>query len=143
MSEFNNNLIDLFNNASFGFTGILKDFSDSRNTTGFPPYNIIKENKDKYLLELAIAGYRKEDIKVSLEDNNLIIEGIKKDRNLSTVETSYPYSIYHGISNKNFRRIFVVADNIEVKNASYVDGLLSIELVQISPEKYTKKIEIN
>lgn len=106
--------------------------------TSFPPYNIAKVSDDKYVIELAVAGFRKEELDVTIEDNKLTVQGnAKKD------EDSNKTYYHRGIALRNFTRVFTIADTVVVKSADLVDGLLVIELQNIIPEnKKPRKIAL-
>jgi len=97
------------------------------NTNVFPRHNIVKVNDESYIIELALAGYDHDDLTVELEEGLLVITGEKDD-------DSVEY-LHKGISTKKFRRTFRLADFVEVKDAKFANGLLSIELVHIVPEE--------
>ena len=109
----------------------------------YPPFNVKKTDENKYVIELAVAGFAKQDIEVLLEDSKLTIRGLT-DSDTKDEGEIFPAYLYRGISNKAFTRQFTLADNVEIKNASLVNGLLKIWLEAITPEhkKYTK-IEVN
>ena len=105
------------------------------NTNVFPRHNVIKQSDTDYLIELALAGYSKEDLKVELEDGLLVISGEKLDDDVEY--------LHKGISTKKFRRTFRLNENVEVKNARFTNGLLTIELEVVVPEgKQPLQIEI-
>ena len=93
----------------------------------YPPYNIARTGEDNYQISLALAGFSPEDVTVTAEQNVLTVEGRKADKG----EHNY---LYQGISARPFRRVFNLADYVQVKNASFADGLLNIELVREVPE---------
>lgn len=107
-----------------------------KNTGNFPPYNVIKEDDNTYLVEFAVAGFGKKDVKVTQEKNALIIEGnIEEDDEIEYV--------HKGIATRSFTRTFALADHVEVSAASYADGILTITLVRNLPkEEQPKKITI-
>ena len=113
------------------------DFSFQAPT--FPFYNIVKQGKNKYDIELALAGYSKDDIDVSLEDGVLSIKSIKEDK-----EESKDGEILHkGIAKRYFSKSFTIADDVEVKGAELKDGLLKVSLERIVPEhKQPRTIDI-
>ena len=113
------------------------DFSFQAPT--FPFYNIVKQGKNKYDIELALAGYSKDDIDVSLEDCVLSIKSKKEDK-----EESKDGEILHkGIAKRYFSKSFTIADDVEVKGAELKDGLLKVSLERIVPEhKQPRTIEI-
>lgn len=107
-----------------------------KNTGNFPPYNVIKHDDNTYLVEFAVAGFSKKDVKVTQEKNALIIEGnIEEDE-----EVEY---LHKGIATRSFTRTFALADHVEVEAASYADGILTVTLVRNLPkEEQPKKITI-
>lgn len=120
---------------SIGFEDLFLKLSSNK-TTNFPPYNIIKESDTKYTIEIAIAGYTKEELSIIVEDRVLKVSGTKKEDS----EISY---VYKGISSKSFTRSFNIADTIEVKTSTYNDGILTIILENNIPEqKKVKAIKI-
>ena len=97
------------------------------NTNVFPRHNVVKVSDESYLIELALAGYGQEDLKVALDDGLLVITGEKEDS-----EVEY---LHKGISTKKFRRTFRLNENVEVKEAKFENGLLAVELAHIVPEE--------
>ncbi len=93
----------------------------------YPPYNIERTGDNTYEICLALAGFSATDVKVTAEQNVLTIEGHKADKG----EHQY---LYQGISSRPFRRVFNLADYVEVKSANFRDGCLRITLVQEVPE---------
>ena len=105
------------------------------NTNVFPRHNIVKQSEEHYLIELALAGYDHDDLAVELEDGLLVITGEKTDDDVEY--------LHKGISTKKFRRTFRLNENVEVKNARFTNGLLTIELEVVVPEgKQPLQIEI-
>ena len=96
-------------------------------TNVFPRHNIVKVSDESYLIELALAGYDHDDLTVELEEGLLVITGEKEDG-----EVEY---LHKGISTKKFRRTFRLNENVEVKDAEFVNGLLSIQLEHVVPEE--------
>ena len=104
-------------------------------TNVFPRHNVVKVSDDSYLIELALAGYDHDDLSVELEEGVLVISGEKEDS-----EVEY---LHKGISTKKFRRTFRLNENVEVKDATFTNGLLIVELAHIVPEeKQPVQIEI-
>ena len=103
----------------------------------FPPHNIIKLDDNRYLVELAVAGFAEAEIDISVEDNNLIIKGEKKDK-----DTDVTY-IHRGIGTRSFTKTLTIADTVEVRGAEFKDGILRIALENVIPEhKKPRKITI-
>jgi molecular chaperone IbpA len=104
----------------------------------YPPYNIRKAGKDKYAIEVALAGFNKDDVEVEYEDNLLTVKtkDVKK-----TVEKDESGEIIHrGISQRSFARSFTIADDVKVNGAELKDGLLTISCEKIVPEAKKKKL---
>jgi molecular chaperone IbpA len=133
------NLPNVYNAFSVGFDESIKrleQFSKTAKSLGYPPYNIIKSDENKYVIELAVAGFGKQDIELQLNENTLTITG-KIDSDNST---DY---IYKGIADRGFARKFNLADTVEIKNAQLINGMLKIWLENIIPDhKKPRKIEI-
>ena len=107
---------------------------------GYPPYNIEKLPRangagEIIRITLAVAGFSREQLDVSVEDNQLSIRGKQDDDKTKTY-------LHRGIAARQFQRTFVLADGIEIRNASLDNGLLSIDLVRPEPERLVRKIEI-
>ena len=101
-------------------------------STGFPPYNIQKVEDFKYTIELALAGFSKEDIEIEVADGVLTVRSVKeKDDD----EVNDDYTLHRGISYRKFNRKFTLADDVVVNDAKLENGLLTIELEQIVPEE--------
>lgn len=98
------------------------------NQSAYPPHNIYKESSTLHVIKMALAGFKKENIKVSTEPNILRIVG--KASELS--ETPY---VHKGIANRNFERVFYLGDRTVVKKASMEDGMLTIEVEKVIPEE--------
>ena len=127
---------------SVGFDRVfdrLVDYDTNYTTGGFPPYNIRKTDDFKHVIEIALAGFSKAEIDVILTDGVLEI----KSSNLPTTEKPKDDMIHKGIAKRSFTRKFTLADDIEVKDAKLVNGLLKIDLEQIVPEhKKPKTIKV-
>ena len=110
--------------------------ANNATSTGFPPYNIRKGGDYTYAIEMALAGFSKDDIEIEVAEGLLAVRSIKEnDENDS--------NIYRGISYRKFNRKFTLADDIVVKDASLENGMLEITLERIVPdEKKPRKITI-
>lgn len=103
----------------------------------FPPHNIIKLDDNRYVVELAVAGFAKDEIDVSVVDGTLTIKGEKKEKDMNV---KY---LHRGIGTRSFTKSLTIADTIEVKGAEFKDGILRIGLENIVPDaKKPRKIEI-
>lgn len=125
-----------------GFDRIFNDMhrymEHQANSTAFPPYNIIKDG-NKFQIEMALAGVKKEDLKMEMADGVLTIEHNPED---APENTKWEW-LHRGVSQRKFRRKFTLADDIVVNSASMENGMLYVELERIIPEeKQPKLIEI-
>ncbi len=112
-------------------------FNLNESNTSYPPYNILKSDNN-YTISLAIAGFSKDEIDISLQENELVIKGVAKDQN-NKIEF-----LHRGIAGRNFERKFRLADTIKVSDASYENGLLNVYLEREIPEhQKARKIEIS
>ena len=103
----------------------------------YPPYNIERLGDDRYQISLALAGFAPEDISLTAEQNVLTVEGCRPEKDDQTF-------LYRGISNRPFKRQFNLADYVQVRGASFDNGLLKIELVREVPEAMKpRRIEIH
>ena len=112
---------------------------DHIQTTAFPHYNIVKMDKNKYDIQIALAGYNKKDIDINLEEGVLTIES-KKDEKKETKLDSEGEILHKGIAKRYFKKSFTIAEDCEVKGAELKDGLLTISCERIIPEHKKKKL---
>jgi molecular chaperone IbpA len=106
----------------------------------FPSYNILKPTDSTWLIEMALAGYSKQDIDIEHKDGVLTVSHKKP----KATDIKQPKVLHQGITKKSFAKQFAVAETVIVKSATFTDGLLSIELEEILPEeKKAKKIQIS
>ena len=137
-------LFDNFNQLTPYAVGFDRVFDQLQNyashnatSSGFPPYNIRKEGEFSYVIDMALAGFSKDDIEVEVADGLLTVRSVKENEENEE-------SIYRGISYRKFNRKFTLADEIVVKDASLENGMLVISLERVVPEeKKPRKIEIN
>merc|ERR1712070_1061360 len=105
--------------------------------SNYPPYNIRKAGKDKYAIEIAVAGFNKDDVEVEFEDKLLTVRTKKVNK---TVEKDGDEIIHKGISQRSFARSFTIADDVKVSGAELKDGLLTISCEKIIPEIKKKRL---
>ena len=108
---------------------------------GYPPYNIVKVDDNKYVIEMAVAGFGKQNIDIEIANNTLTVKG---GLTLDQLDPSTPMQyLYKGIADRSFTRKFTLADTVEVKNAELINGMLKLWLENIiSEEKKPKKVDI-
>tara|TARA_E500000081_G_C6011940_1_gene296128 strand:+ start:86 stop:514 length:429 start_codon:yes stop_codon:yes gene_type:complete len=130
--------INKFTPYAVGFDRVLDQLMNHTHnmatSTGFPPYNIVKHDEYEFSIEMALAGFSKEDIEVVVEDGTITVKSVFDDK----VENAEV--LHRGISQKKFTRKFTIADDIEVKGAELKNGLLEISLERIVPEHKKPKI---
>ena len=130
---------------SVGFDSIFDEFdrmleSTERYSTNYPPYNIKRVNDTDYRIEVALAGYSKDDIEVELKDSALTVRNKSKEQ---TIDEKGNGVIHKGISTRQFERAFTISEDIKIKDAELKNGLLTIDLERIIPdEKKPRLIEI-
>ena len=100
-------------------------------STGYPPYNIQKTEDYKFEIEMALAGFDKKDIEIEVAEGVLTVKSLK-DKDTGATDD---YTLYKGISQRNFTRKFTLADDIVVKGAKLENGMLTIDLERIVPEE--------
>lgn len=117
---------------SIGFDRMFDKLFDEAyvSTPSYPPYNIVKTDDEHYAIQIAIAGFGKNDIEIESKENSLVIK--TKEKEDVKDETNY---LHKGISNRAFTRSFTLADDVVVKGASYENGLLNVELERLIPEE--------
>ena len=138
--------LSIFNSLrpfSIGFDDVFDQFESMLGNgslgvqTNYPPYNIRKAGKDKYAIEVAVAGFNKDDVEVEYEDNLLTVKTKDVKR---TEEKEGDEVIHRGISQRSFARSFTIADDVKVIGAELKDGLLTISCEKIIPEIKKKRL---
>ena len=131
--------MDLFNDPFFiGFNRELSRLNTAHktNSQSYPPYDLLKLDEDTYRLSLAIAGFSKEDINLSVDNGTLIIKG-------EIVEVIDAEIVHKGIASRKFTRTFALGEYMEVTGAELKDGMLNINIDRVVPEeKKPKAIKI-
>jgi len=131
--------LDPFWRSSIGFDRVFDLMDDSlryQPEDNYPPYNILRTGENAFRISLAVAGFKPDQVAVTVHQNTLIVAGQDAEK------TDHNY-LHHGIAARAFERRFSLADFVEVKGASFEDGLLQIDLVREVPEAMKpKRIEI-
>jgi molecular chaperone IbpA len=107
--------------------------SQANSSTSYPPYNIRKTDDEHFTIEIAVAGFGKDDLKVELKEQTLFIEGNKEKDD----EESF---LHKGIATRFFKRSFALAEDVEVVNVDLINGILLIDLERIIPEEKKPRI---
>jgi HSP20 family molecular chaperone IbpA len=130
------NLPDLFDKItknSIGMDDYLNRFWDMDTTSNYPPYNLIQVNNVLSRLELALAGFKKQEVKVYTEFGKLYVEGEKKVK-----ETDGEF-LHKGLAQRSFQRVWTISDDTKVGSVKFEDGLLTVELGKVVPEHHSRK----
>lgn len=128
------------NKALVGFDRIFDDFEHrfaQQLSTNYPPYNVVKRSEDNYEIQIAVAGFSRDEIELTSENNELKIKGTKFE------EEDAGEFLHRGLAARNFERAFTLGQYLEVESAEIQDGLLIIKLERHVPEALKpKRIEI-
>ena len=135
--------LSLFNKlrpVSVGFDSVFDHFESLFNEspslhTNYPPYDILKTDEHSYVIELAVAGFSKKDIAVTVENGVLTVESDRE----GTAESNGQEIIHRGISKRYFKKSFSISDDVEIRGAELKDGLLRISMEKIIPESRKRK----
>ena len=126
-------LLEKINRNSIGIDDYLNRFWDNTTVTNYPPYNLVQINNVVSRLEIALAGFKKDDIKVFTEFGKLHVEG-KKEKSEDDGEF-----VYKGLAQRSFTREWTLSDDTEVRSVSFDNGLLTVELGKIVPDHHARK----
>ena len=127
-------LLDRISKNSIGMHDYLDRVFDFQETTSnYPPYNLIQLNNHESKLEIALAGFKKDDLQVFTEFGKLHVEGKKE-----TSETDGTF-VHKGLAQRSFKRVWTVSDDTKVGSVKFEDGLLTVELNKIVPEHHARK----
>ena len=129
-----NQLLEKINKNSIGMDEYFdRLFNLHETTTNYPPYNLVQVSNVESRLELALAGFRKDEVNVYTQDGKLFVEGQKEDK-----ETKTNY-LHKGLAQRSFTRSWTISDDTEVRSVAFEDGLLSITLGRIVPDHHKRK----
>lgn len=136
------NIMKQLDQFFIGYDGVFDHMTKQQDTFSksnsyYPPYNIRKTNETTYVIELALAGFKKNEIDIEVKDNILTIKSVNKQ-----VEPQEVY-IYRGIAKRDFTRTFALNEQVDIQGASLEDGMLKITLERVIPDhEKPRKIEI-
>ena len=126
-------LLEKIQRNSIGMDDYLNRFWESETTSNYPPYNIVQVNNVESRLEIALAGFKKKEVKVYTEFGKLFVE-VKKEE--SKVDGDF---VHKGLAQRSFTRVWTVSDDTEVRGVEFTDGLLVVQLGKIVPDHHTRK----
>ena len=119
---------------SIGLDNYFDQFWNSQvPTSNYPPFNLVQLNNHESRLEIALAGFKKDEVKVYTEFGKLFVEGIKEDK-----ETDGEF-VHKGLAQRSFKRSWTLSDDTEVRQVSFEDGLLLVSLGKVVPEHHSRK----
>ena len=124
-------LFDKITTNSIGLDRTIQNFWESTNAT-YPPFNIIQQNNHESTLEIALAGFKKKEVKVYTEHGKLHVDGKKEEKK----ESEY---VHRGMAQRSFERSWQLSEDVEIKKVSFEDGLLTVELGKVVPEHHARK----
>ena len=130
------NLPELFEKIqrnSIGMDDYLNRFWDSPTTSNYPPYNLVQVNNVESRLEIALAGFKKDELQVFTEFGKLYVEGKKEE---SKVDGEF---IHKGLAQLSFTRVWTISDDTEIRGVEFTDGLLLVQLGKIVPDHHQRK----
>ena len=125
-------LMDRITKNSIGMDTYFDKFF-TETITNYPPYNLIQVNNTEYRLEIALAGFKKEEVHVYTEYGKLFVEGKKKDK-----ETGSEY-VHQGLAQRSFNSAWTLSDDFEIRDVTLEDGLLTVKLGKVVPEHHARK----
>lgn len=129
-----NQLLDRINRNSIGMDEYFdRLFNLHETATNYPPYNLVQVSSTEFQLELALAGFKKEEVNVYTQDGKLFVEGKKEDKE---TETEY---IHRGVAQRSFSRSWTLSDETEVGSVVFENGLLVVTLQKIIPDHHKRK----
>ena len=127
-------LLDRINRNSIGMDEYFdRLFNVHESSTNYPPYNLIQVSNVESRLELALAGFKKEEVNVYTEYGKLFVEGQKESKEDTT---SY---VHRGMAQRSFTRAWTLSDDTEIRSVTFEDGLLSVQLGKVVPEHHARK----
>ena len=127
-------LMKIINRNGIGMDDYLDRFFNADYSSNYPPYNLIHVNNVESVLEIALAGFSKKDIKVYTEYGKLIIEGKKESKESDSVNY-----VHQGLAQRSFNRTWQLSDDVEVGEVKFEDGLLTVKLGKVVPEHHARK----
>ena len=126
-------LMKIINRNGIGMDEYLNRFFNDDYSSNYPPYNLITLNNHESKLEIALAGFKKKDVKVYTEYGRLIVEGNREEK-------AEPENYTHrGLAQRSFTRQWTLSDDTKVEDVKFEDGMLTIKLGKVVPEHHAKK----
>jgi molecular chaperone IbpA len=136
--RFDTNTLNTLNRALIGFDDVFSNFERrfaNQMTNNYPPYNLVKINDNLYQIDIAVTGFMKEEVAVTVETNELTIRGERKRDDDAAVEY-----LHRGLALRDFERSFTLAEHMKVRSASISNGVLHIEMEREIPEELKPRV---
>ena len=124
-------LVDKITKNSIGLDSYIDLFWQTTAQT-YPPFNIVQHSNHESSLEIALAGFKKKEVKVYTEHGKLVVEGKKDEKK----ETEY---VHRGMAQRSFNREWQLSEDVEISKVTFEDGLLTVDLGKIVPEHHSRK----
>ena len=125
-------LMERIQRNSIGLDDYLNRFFNETTTENYPPYNIVQVNNVESRLEVALAGFKKKEVKVYTEFGKLIVEGNREEKE----DKEFAFK---GLAQRSFQRAWGISDDTEVQKVEFEDGLLTVTVGKIVPEHHARK----
>jgi len=116
------------------FDRLFQVHEEVERSTKYPPYNIVKEGDNNFAIEIAVAGFEKDQLTIEQDGDKITVKG-----EVGSPADDFTEYLYHGIAKRPFTRVFTIADHVEVKGAGIVNGMLTIQLERVIPEELMPK----
>lgn len=131
LARFDTSALNQLNRALIGFDRIFNDFENryQHSTTNYPPYNVLKHDDNSFEIEVAVAGFDREDITVEVDQDQLKIKGQR-----SAEDVNADKYVHRGLATRDFERVFTLAEHIIVGDAELTNGILRVKLTREIPE---------
>ena len=126
-------LMESITRNSIGMEDYLNRFFNETRTENYPPYNIVQVNNVETRLEVALAGFKKKEVKVYTEFGKLVVEGNKEQKE------EKDQLVFKGLAQRSFKRTWGITDDTEVQKVDFEDGLLTVTVGKIVPEHHARK----
>lgn len=136
LTKLDNQMLTQLSRALIGFDRMFDNMEFRTLSSGYPPYNIVRTGENTYAVELAVAGFKKSEIMVEVEHNQLTVKG-QSETSESTVEKEY---LHKGLANRDFVKTFPLAEHIIVKDAVIENGVLTINLEREIPDSLKPRV---
>ena len=126
-------LMEKITKNSIGLDNYIDQFFNSDFNTNYPPYNLVQLNNHESKLEIALAGFKKDELKVYTEFGKLYVEAVKEDKKADGE------FVHKGLAQRSFKRSWTLSDDTEIGSVSFEDGLLTVDLKKIVPDHHARK----